>query len=192
MTMSDSNSGRQRFYALTLVTLAAAAMRLVPHPWNMTPIAGIALFGGAHFRDHRAAFGVPIAAMLVSDLVLALTVYGSAAFRGIPSVYLAFALTVCLGRVLAPRPSAVRVGAAAIGAALLFYLIANFAVWMRGALYPMTGQGLVACYVAALPYLRNAIVGNLVYTAIFFGGFAVAEWRLPALRRESIAHEVGV
>jgi hypothetical protein len=192
MTILCSISGKQRFYALTLVTLAAAAMRLVPHPWNMTPIAGMALFGGAHFRDHRTAFGVPIAAMLISDLVLALTVYGSAAFQGIPSVYLAFALTVCIGRALPLHPSAVRVGAAAVGAALLFYLITNFAVWMRGALYPMTGQGLVVCYAAALPYLRNAIVGNLVYTAVFFGGFSVAEWRLPELRRESIAHEVGV
>ncbi len=174
-------TGAHRFRALTTITMAAALMRLLPHPYNFTPIAGMALFGGAHFRDTRVAFGIPLIAMFLSDLVLAATVYGSAAFRGMPYVYLAFALTVALGRILGPHRSAARIGAAAVGAALLFYLIANFGVWLPGSLYPMSWEGLVACYLAAIPYLRNALLGNLFYALIFFGGFALAQRRFAVL-----------
>ena len=54
--MQRPMSGNPRFQALVSITLAAAVMRLLPHPYNFTPIAGMALFGGAHFRDRRVAF----------------------------------------------------------------------------------------------------------------------------------------
>ena len=38
---------KPRLIALLSIVLAAAALRLVPHPPNLTPIAAIALFGGA-------------------------------------------------------------------------------------------------------------------------------------------------
>jgi hypothetical protein len=177
-----STSGRSRFRALVFITLAAALMRLLPHPYNFTPVAGMALFGGAHFRDVRVALAVPLLAMFASDLVLAGTIYDFSALRSMPLVYLAFALTVVLGRLLGPRSSALRVGSASVGAAALFYLITNFGVWSRGTLYPMTWEGLVACYVAAIPFLRNAILGNCFYAIVFFGGFRVAQRRFAGLR----------
>jgi hypothetical protein len=164
-------------------------MRLLPHPYNFTPVAGMALFGGAHFRDVRVAFAVPLFAMFASDLVLSLTVYDIGALRSMPVVYFAFALTVVLGRLLGTRSSALRVGSASVGAALLFYLMTNFGVWTRGALYPMTSEGLVACYAAAIPYLRNAVLGNCFYAIVFFGGFRVAQRRFAGLRDD---HRLGV
>ena len=82
MNPTHPDREKVRFATLALVTLAAAGMRLLPHPANITPIAAIALFGGSHFRGLPAAFGVPLVAMLVSDVMLALTLYGSTAFRG--------------------------------------------------------------------------------------------------------------
>jgi hypothetical protein len=180
--MQRPSSGSLRFHALVSITLAAAAMRLLPHPYNFTPIAGMALFGGAHFRDLRVAFAVPLIAMFASDFVLAATVYGFSAFHHMPTVYFAFGLTVLLGRLLGPRCSAMRVGSASVGAAVLFYLVTNFGVWTSGALYPLTWEGLVACYVAAIPFLRNAILGNAFYAIVFFGGFALAQRRFAGLR----------
>jgi hypothetical protein len=177
-----STSGKSRFCALVFITLAAALMRLLPHPYNFTPVAVMALFGGAHFRDVRVAFAVPLLAMFASDLVLSFTVYDIGAFRSMPVVYFAFALTVVVGRLLGTRSSALRVGSASVGAALLFYLITNFGVWTRGTLYPMTWEGLVACYVAAIPFLRNAILGNCFYAIVLFGGFRVAQRRFAGLR----------
>jgi hypothetical protein len=179
--MQLSTSGKSRFRALVFITLAAALMRLLPHPYNFTPVAGMALFGGAHFRDVRVAFAVPLLAMFASDLALAFTVYDIGALRSMPIVYFAFALTVVVGRLLGTQSGALRVGSASVGAALLFYLITNFGVWARGTLYPMTWEGLVACYVAAIPFLRNAILGNCFYAIVFFGGFRVAQRRFAGL-----------
>ncbi len=174
-----------RFQALVSITLAAAVMRLLPHPYNFTPIAWMALVGGAYFRDRRVAFAVPLIAMFASDLVLASTVYGFSALKYMPTVYFAFGLTVLLGRLLGPRCSALRVGSASVGAAVLFYLITNFGVWTGGTLYPLTWEGLVACYVAAIPFLRNAILGNAFFAIVLFGGFALAQRRFTGLCEDS-------
>src|SRR5206468_9825950 len=64
-----------RFVTLVGIVVAATAMRLVPHPPNVTPIAAIALFGGAHFASKRAALAVPLLAMCLSDLLLGFGVH---------------------------------------------------------------------------------------------------------------------
>src|SRR2546425_2495821 len=95
-----------RFYVLISITFAAAATRLIPHPPNVTPIAAMALFGGAYFASKRAAFAVPLAAMLLSDLVLGLVEYaghGTAISLLTPFTYGAFAATACLGLWLRTR-----------------------------------------------------------------------------------------
>jgi hypothetical protein len=122
--------------------------------------------------------------MLISDLALALVFYGAAAFHLMPFVYASFALTVGLGRWLRGRRSIAQLVVAVLAAALLFYLIANFGVWARGGLYPRTWEGLLACYVAAIPYLRNMLLGNLAYSVVLFGAYALACLRVPALREE--------
>src|SRR5262249_46497536 len=92
----DAKSFNFRFAALVGITLTAAACRLIPHWPNFTPISAIALFGGAYFASRVTAFAVPLAAMLLSDLVLTL-VYGSAAFLSMPFVYSSFVVTVLIG-----------------------------------------------------------------------------------------------
>ncbi|MGH7859086.1 MAG: DUF6580 family putative transport protein [Candidatus Binatia bacterium] len=164
-----------RFVALTALILAAAASRLVPHPPNFTPIAAMALFGGAHFSDRRVALLVPLSAMLLSDLVLGL--HGL-----IPVVYACFAITVVIGFRLRWHRAALPVATAALASSTLFFLVTNLAVWAFGSVYPKTWAGLVACYVAAVPFFGNTLAGDAVYTAALFGAFALAEKRLPALR----------
>lgn len=167
----------KRVLALAGIVLAAALMRLVPHPWNMTPVAAMALFGGAAFADRRLAFLLPLAAMALSDLALAL-VYGTGWFHAtLPFVYGAIALTVLLGRLLADRRGVARVATATLGASLLFFLLTNFGTWATQDLYPATPAGLLACYVAALPFFANTLVGNAFYATLLFGGLAFVERR---------------
>src|SRR5207247_1236384 len=94
-----------RFVTLVSIVLAAAAMRLLPHPPNVAPIAAIALFGGAHFASKRAALAVPLLAMCLSDLLLGFGVH-----RVMPFVYGSFALNVVLGRLIRDRHSPLAVG----------------------------------------------------------------------------------
>jgi hypothetical protein len=164
-----------RAVALAVLVGVAAASRLLPHPPNVTPLGALALFGGAVFSDLRLAFGVPLAAMLVSDLVLGL-------HETLPAVYAAFALVVCIGVWVRRRRTPLRIGAGAVAGSVVFFVVTNFAVWLAGGLYPRTLQGLLAAYVAAIPFFRNTLAGDLVYTACLFGGFALLERGLPGLR----------
>jgi hypothetical protein len=171
-----------RFWTLACITLAVAMTRLVPHPWHFTPVGAMCLFGGAYFSRRWAALAVPMAALVVSDLVLAVTHDNFASLLYTTPAYLAFALVVGLGMLLRGQARPLPVAAAAVAAALVHYVITNLAVWIFQDFYPHTGAGLVACFIAALPFLQNMLCANLVFSGILFGGFAWAQRRFPALR----------
>ena len=177
-----------RFYALACLTLFAALMRLLPHPWNMTPITAIALFGGAHFEKKSTAFLVPLLAMLLSDIVLEILT-GEGFYLLMPVVYGSFALIVLLGFSLRRRARALPLLGAILSSVLLFFLITNFGVWAISDFYPRTWDGLLLCYVAALPFLQNQLTGDLLYTALLFGGWQALAYAFPLLAREaSLSH----
>jgi hypothetical protein len=176
-----------RFFTVLGITFSAAAMRLLPHPPNMTPIAAMALFGGAYFAAKRTAFLVPLAAMYLSDLALGFFVYDFGWFHPfMPFVYASFAVTVCLGLLIRRRLNLLTVGGAALTSSVLFFIVTNFGVWLVGNLYPKTLAGLVSCYVAAIPFFRNTLAGDAIYTLVLFGGFALAQRFVPVLREEPV------
>lgn len=173
-----------RFLVLTGMILAAAASRLIPHPPNFAPIGAMALFGGACFPHRRAAFIVPLAAMFLSDLAIGV-LSGNLSLglhRLIPVVYGSFALIVCLGFWLRTRRTLMPIAGATLAGSALFFVLTNFGVWAFGSMYPWTWDGLVACYVAAIPFFHNTLMGDAVYMAVLFGGLALAERGFPALR----------
>lgn len=169
---------KHRIIALTILILAAVLLRFLPHPPNFTPIAALALFSGVLFRDRVMALAMPIGVMLVSDLFLGW-------HNTIPYVYVAFALMVFLGRSIRNQATVGYIAGGGITGALLFFLITNFGVWISGTMYPATWEGLIAAYVAAVPFLHNMILGTLFYSAVFFGAFHLAERLVPSIRDES-------
>jgi hypothetical protein len=184
-----------RAWLLTALVVLAALTRLVPHPPNFAPIGAMALFGAFHFRGKWAALLVPLAAMFLSDLALEATTrlglqsgwmaHGQGFHAGMWSVYAAFALIAVLGLLLRRKKSVPRVAAALLGSSVLFFLVTNFAVWAEGTLYPRTAEGLVTCYIAAVPFFHWTVLGDLAYGTALFGGFALAERWYPAVRTSS-------
>ena len=162
--------------AIGLVAFAAL-MRLAPHPPNFAPVAAMALFGGAVLRRSLFAFAVPLAAMALSDIVLA--VMGFSPVMA-PWVYGSFVLIGMLGLSLRGQRSVARIFGASLAGSVLFFLITNFGVWATGLGYPMTPQGLVACYTAAIPFFANTSVGDLFWNAVLFGTYALIGRRLQA------------
>ena len=165
-----------RFLTITGMIIAGAALRLVPHYPNFTPIAAIALFGGAYFTNKKLAVIVPFAAMLLSDLVLG---YHSTFL----AVYISFALIVAIGFTLQKKRTVSRILAASVSSSVLFFVITNFAFWYTGAMYPMNLAGLGTCFVAAIPFFQYTLIGDLVYTGLFFGAFEFAKYKLPVLEQ---------
>jgi hypothetical protein len=174
---------KPRWTVLTAMILAAALSRLIPHPPNLASVSAVALFGGAYFADRRMAYLVPLTALLLSDLVLGF-------YRGMAVVYCTFALIVWIGQWLQTNRSVPRILGAALTSSVLFFLITNFGVWAFGSMYPLTFDGLLACYVAAIPFFWNTVQGDLLYTAILFGGFRLLEHRFTGLRETAIPRGV--
>ena len=180
--MKNNNA---RLLALTGLVLAAALTRLLPHPFNFTPIGAIALFGGAYFSRKYLAFLIPLAAMLLSDALIG--------FHGTMwAVYLSFVLIVGIGMGALQKVTLGRVAGSAVVSSVLFFLITNFAVWYTSAgFYPPTLAGLGACYLAGLQFYQqdffgnlffNTVMGDLFFSGLLFGSFEYLKSRMPALR----------
>jgi len=179
--LAGDEMSKPRFAVLVLIILAAAASRLIPHPPNIASITAVALFGGAYLNDKRLALIIPLAALLFSDLILGF-------YSHMEIVYGSFLLVACLGFWLQRRRSALRIAGAALASSVLFFVITNFGVWAFESLYPKTAAGLLACYVAAIPFFQNTLVGDALYTAVLFGGFALVEKLFPILRERDLRH----
>jgi len=161
----------------------AAIARVIPHPPNVTPVAAMALFAGACLERRIWAMLVPLAAMLLSDLVLAITTYGFGRLLfSQPVVYGCLAATVLIGRLVARDRTPGRIVAAVLAEAVLFFIVTNFAVWSSGLMYPRTLSGLAACYEAAIPYFRNSLLGDFAWSFGLFGGLALLERRVAWMR----------
>jgi len=150
-------------YALIV---AAALLRLAPHPWNFQPMDALALFGGAVLPGIWA-FVVPLGAVALSDAVLGF--YGP----GMLWVYAAYLVIVVLGRFTLRRRSPMGIARTAVAASILFYLITNFGEWL-GPLYPHTLAGLAGSYTAAIPFFGNTVLSDLVYSLVLFGIYDAA------------------
>jgi hypothetical protein len=193
LRFSLSRFSTPRFLALSGLVFAAALSRLLPHPPNFAPMTAVALFSGAYLNTRGArgkhvaaipviAFAVPMAAMLLSDAGLELLT-GWGFYDGMWVTYCAFALVTCLGMALGARRT--QLGAVAgttLAGSLLFFVLTNAAVWALGTMYPHNASGLIACFTAALPFFGNSLLGDAAYSAVLFGGFAIAERVFPALR----------
>lgn len=170
-----------RLLTLSILILATALFRLVPHWPNFTPIAALALFGAATFERKWLGLAVPLAAMLLSDTLIGF--HGS-----MGAVYFSFTLTWLLGLWALKQPSVVRIAMASLSSSILFFLITNFSVWYGSSFYPQTAAGLMTCYAAGLAFYKgssfflNGVFGDLFFSALLFGSYYLLQQRYLVLR----------
>ena len=151
-----------RYGVAFLLIVVAAFSRLLPHPSNFTPVAAIALFGGVYL-DKRLALVVPILAMVVSDYFIGF--YG-----GMYWVYGSFVLIGVIGLWLRNHKKPLPILGGTLASSILFFVVTNFGVWMTpGSIYTKTWSGLVECYMAAIPFFRNTLGGDVIFVAVLFG-----------------------
>jgi hypothetical protein len=195
-----SNTPSAPLLAVALLAVAyAIAYRLAPE-WtipNLSPIGALCLFSLA-FYPARWGFLLPLGVMVVSDLTL-YSWYGWSPFN-LP-VYLCFAVYGLAGLAWRTRPGILRLAFGTVGSGLVFFVITNFVVWLGASQgvsapagtavleepttryshplirYSRDLKGLGACYAMALPFYRNTLLGDLVFTSAFFG-MAFASIRL--------------
>jgi hypothetical protein len=148
--------------AVALILLCTV-VRIVPHPPNFAPVGASGVLAGRTMRP-LTAIAVTLAAMAISDLALS-WIHGWRPFGpGTLFIYGGFAAQVLIARGLRRRRGG------AIAAALLggtvFFVLSNLSVWLFSPLYPPTAAGLLACYVAAIPFFAATLAGDVVWTIV--------------------------
>jgi len=163
-----------------LLILAAVVLRLtVNHPYNFIPLFSCILFFGA--TRPKREFLIPILALMGTDVFLTTQRY-SYALTGDHAVTWVWYLAVMIlgASVLGTKVSIARVAVSSLLASVGFFLISNFAVWAEWGMYPKTGSGLGACYIAALPFFRNSIVTETAFSLFIFAVVHYSEAFTPA------------
>ena len=169
---------REAFLVPLLWVLVASFLRLLPHPPNMTPIMAIALFGGRYFASTKQAFLVPLCILLLTDWIIGfhqLTVI----------VYVSILISTFIGLFLRRKPGLLNTTWGVFFASLQFYIVTNFAVWL--VFYPQTTSGFITCYINAIPYFKNSLIGNYFYTGLLFGTFYLVRKHFFYLEKREIS-----
>lgn len=164
----------RNLFVLVLIILAASLRVWGGLPYNFTPVAAIALFGGAMFSNRALAFLVPMAIMFVSDWFIGFHQTMWAVYGGLLAI-------VLIGQVVRRKPNMLSALGGALAGSALFFLITNAAVWFGSPYYTQDLSGLINSYVAGIPFFRGTLVGDLLFTTVFFGSYKLAEYRFPSL-----------
>jgi hypothetical protein len=146
-----------------MLLLIAAVLRFVPHMPSFSPLFAVLLLSGAHLGRKRA-LAASFAILALTDLVLTPAIYHVAIGWTQVFVWIGFGFLAVLGVLL--RFGLPSKAAAVVAGSTGFFLLANLGVWLGSGMYPHTFQGLVLCYVAALPFYRNALLSTALWTSV--------------------------
>jgi hypothetical protein len=186
---------------LTLI-VGGILLRLVPHSPNFSPISAIALFGGKNINK-KYSFAVLFLVMAISDyLLLYANPFGTTEMKLHPLgamfhsttlyVWGSFAISGLIGLWLRKRNTVSNIILASLVASVQFYVITNFGVWATG-MYSRGIDGLVTSYAMGLPFFQWTLLGDLFYTGVFFGGYALAKKTQElSLDKKPLVHRINL
>ncbi len=174
--------------ALIMVVLGIS-MRILPHIPNFSSVTATALFGGIHINK-RFALVVPLIILILSDYILLyINPFNnpmvnfskvhpiSAMFHSTTAyVYGGFLISGLIGILLKNREKFHFILGGASIASIQFYLVTNFGVWATTTLYSPGIDGLIQSYIMGLPFFTWTFLGDVFYTAVFFGIYELAIW----------------
>lgn len=164
-----------RFIFVASAIIVAAISRILPHFDNVTPVAAMALFGGAYLNDRRLAILLPLLTMLISDMFIGF-------HNTMIYVYVGMIATSLIGISIKNNIKVQSVLVGSIASSVIFFIISNFGVWASGGFFSGI-TGLTETYVLGIPFFRNSLLGDLFYSGVLFGAFELATRRIPALAK---------
>ena len=175
------------FITAALLILFAAFSRLLPHPENFAPVAAVAIFAG-FFMNKKYAIIIPIAATVLSDIFIGFYPY-------VLWVYGTYAIIALIGLMMQSRvqnSTGIKKGGyiygTTIAASIIFFLVTNFGVWTSGLFYEMSIKGLMASYIAAIPFFRMSLLADVVYITLMTGVYIIVSKssRVPVLQESKV------
>ncbi len=185
-SQTDKNSSMAAFLVAALI-IVAAVYRVIsatyfPELPNFSPVLAMA-FCGAFFLPSVLAFFVPLAAVLVSDIALAVLIGYPALSVGAATGWLCVAVAVGTGMWLASRGNrgAIPLLGGLLANSLFFYLITNAASWLGNPAYGKNAAGFVQALTVGLPgypptwmFFRNSLISDLLFAGLILGVYLLA------------------
>jgi hypothetical protein len=181
--MSPTDKRANLWMDLLLVAFLVAlnvAARLLPHAPGFLPVAASGFFAARVLGIPMLALLVPVLGMILSDVALP-----GEDWRIQAVGFVAIAIPAVAGMATRRWPGVVSAVATMVPCSVLFFLLSNGAVWAFSGMYSLTWQGLVQCYIAALPFLEKTVLGDLFWTAVLFGGAWLVQ-HLPTFSRRAL------
>ena len=129
--------------------------RIIPHPPNFTPLIALSLYLPFIFGIWSIPFcilGFAITDYFIGFHSLMFWTWGALAFTGYTSKF--------CNKIYS------RIVLSFIGA-ITFFVISNFGVWISGTLYEISVQGLLNCYIMAIPFFTNTLLSTIFFAVIF-------------------------
>ena len=129
--------------------------RYIPHPPNFTPVIAFAMYVPIIFGFWSIPFlilGYAITDFFIGFHSLLIWTWGSLAFIAILSKF--------------SNGTVSRIVLSLFGA-LGFFIISNFGVWVGSSFYEPNVQGLIKCYILAIPFFTNTLISTLLFSSLF-------------------------
>jgi len=179
-----------------VLMILAAFSRLIPHVPNFTPTESIVIFGGAYLASRYMSVIIPIIVLYLSDFVINNTIARSF-FPDVNGIvwwdnYMfytigAIALIALISRVMLKKVNVLNVLGTVLVSSIIFFLLTNFGAWASAkSIYPQDANGLMMSYVAAIPFYKTSLFGNLLFTAIMFGSKELIESMMKAKNSKAV------
>ncbi len=176
--------------AVLLITVTMRILNIELHIYNLIPIAALGIFSGSVLKNKYQAYLIPLLAMLLSDIGIALFTHMQG-FYGISQFvnYGALVLVTFVGTYLAKR-SVVNIAGFTIGGSMIFFLLSNVGTFLTG-YYGYSFEGFVTCFTMAIPFYKNemantfflnSFMGDLCFSYLAFGIYFLAKQKIPVLR----------
>ena len=175
------------YLAIISLILFASFSRIIPHMPNFTPIGAIALFGGAYLKNRYHAFLIPMISLWLSDLILNNFIFSFYSeftwfYPGFLWQYASFILIILIGYLFLKKLNFKNIFITTIFSSLLFFIITNFGVWISGSMYTLDFQGLISCYIMALPFFKGTLLGFMCYSTLLFGVLEFSKYKFEILK----------
>jgi hypothetical protein len=144
---------KDNFFYLVLIIVTLFLFRVIPHPPNVSPIIAFGVASPIFFKNKINCTFLLLLAMFLSDIILGFHSYQLIIYLTLTTIIL----------VSSSNQSFTKISILGIAASVWFFLVTNFSVWILWDYYPKNIEGLLSCYVLALPFFQNTLLSTLFF-----------------------------
>ena len=138
-----------------VIILSLSLTRLIPHPWNFTPMLAVGIFSGFYFKQFYLSLFIVILSMFIGDLYLG---FHSTMFF----TYISLAVAVIIGLYI-KHFKFTEILFSGLASSVSFFIITNFGAWLTLEMYEKNFAGLLQSYTLAIPFFHNTLISTFLY-----------------------------